>query len=261
MPIVLMLSLVLSCTLFSSVGFAQKNDTLLVDPSVLKTQYLKPGTSRYLVYFKMKPDAPRSYLQIWNRTISRSTYNGNEVFTINQVWEDKDSIVHTALSHSDARTFQTLYHQSWWAKRGEAVYDFDKQTASVNTYSLSDADTALQMKTLWQSFKSAWGQYSLNWHADLEVFSLLPYREGVTFLIPFYESGYDQPRPIPYTVTGKADLTGYNNQKIACWLLTHETKGNKEVFWVSQQTQEVLKLEQVLNGTRYRYKIKLGFSE
>jgi hypothetical protein len=37
-------------------------------------------------------------------------------------------------------------------------------------------------------------------------------------------------------------------------------KGNKEIFWISKRTKEVLKLEQEINSTMYRYKIKLGFS-
>jgi hypothetical protein len=44
-----------------------------------------------------------------------------------------------------------------------------------------------------------------------------------------------------------------------CWLLSHEGTNNKEVFWISKKTNEVLKLEQEFGG-RYRYKIKLGFS-
>jgi hypothetical protein len=42
--------------------------------------------------------------------------------------------------------------------------------------------------------------------------------------------------------------------------LVHEEKGNKEVYWISKKTKEVLKLEQEINGRFYRYKIKLGFS-
>jgi hypothetical protein len=60
-------------------------------------------------------------------------------------------------------------------------------------------------------------------------------------------------------VEGSGTLPGYNNQIIDCWLLTHGSGNNKETFWVSKQTKEVLKLEQEFNG-RYRYKIKLGYS-
>ena len=59
---------------------------------------------------------------------------------------------------------------------------------------------------------------------------------------------------------GSGELVGYNDQKIDCWLMSHEERGNKEIFWISKKTREVLKLEQEINGSLYRYKIKLGFS-
>jgi hypothetical protein len=103
-------------------------------------------------------------------------------------------------------------------------------------------------------------QYTLNWHLDLEVFPVLPYKEGVTFLIPFYDPGFPAPKNQAYTVEGSAELEGYNNQKIDCWLLTHEVRGQKATFWISKKTKEVLKLEEQIGNGRWRYKIKLGFS-
>lgn len=101
----------------------------------------------------------------------------------------------------------------------------------------------------------------LNWHLDLETFPTLPYKTGLTFVIPFYDPGTASGfQKVAYTVTGSAELIGYNDQKIDCWLLVHESKGNKEVFWISKKTNEVLKLEQEVGGRMYRYKIKLGFS-
>ncbi len=43
-------------------------------------------------------------------------------------------------------------------------------------------------------------------------------------------------------------------------MINHEKKDNKEVFWISKKTSEVLKLEQEISGRLYQYKIKLGFS-
>ncbi len=95
----------------------------------------------------------------------------------------------------------------------------------------------------------------------MEVFPLLPFKEGVTFVIPFYDPGTGSSfQQVAYTVMGSSELVGYNDQKIDCWLLSHEERGNKEIFWISKKTREVLKLEQEINGSLYRYKIKLGFS-
>lgn len=78
--------------------------------------------------------------------------------------------------------------------------------------------------------------------------------------MPFYDPGSPAPRNVAYTVTGSAELEGNNNQKIECWLLIREASGNKEIFWISKKTKEVLKLEQEIGKEKWRYKIKLGIS-
>jgi hypothetical protein len=246
-------------------------DTIQIDASKVNPSVLKEGTHRYLVYFKMGKDSNRIMTQFWTRAIKRVDYNGVPAFEISQEWEDKDSIMHIVKSISDAKTMQPLYHKTWWkvqASRNstvktvnETIVDFTNKTVNYNNHLLSDADTAKQAKAIWQAYKSSINQYALNWHLDLETFPILPYKTGVTFMVPFYDPGTGSPhQKVAYTVVGSDQLTGFDNQKIDCWLLKHETKGNIETFWISKKTKEVLKLEQEMNGRLYRYKIKLGFS-
>ncbi|MFT3979833.1 MAG: hypothetical protein QM687_05140 [Ferruginibacter sp.] len=234
------------------------NDTIRIIAKTIKTAQLKPGISQFLVYFKMKKEAPHSRMQIWTRTVAPDTCNGKKVYRVTQVWEDKDSVFHTAKSIVDAITMQPYYHEIWWKQRGVEIYDFVNKTASLKGMQLGDADTAVRKVQAWSAFKKALDTYSLNWHLDLEVFSVLPYKKGVTFIIPYYEPGATPPEDVAYTVTGEALLTGYNNEKIGCWLLSHESSGNKELFWISKKTKEVLKMEQLVNDSIYRYKIKLA---
>jgi len=267
----LLLTITFICLISLSVT-AQKTDTLLITTKSINTGVLKEGTTRYLVYFKMGKDAPRTQTQFWTRTIKRTDYRGTAAIEINQEWEDKDSIMHIVKSISDAKTMLPLYHKTWWkvqASRNatvktvsETIVDFKNKTVEYNGNQLSDADTAKQTKAIWAGYKSSIDKYYLNWHLDLETFPLLPYKRGVTFLIPFYDPGTSSLyQKVAYTVTGSAELIGFNDQKIDCWLLVHESKANKEIFWISKKTKEVLKLEQEINGKMYRYKIKLGFSE
>lgn len=243
------------------VSFSQTNDTIRVDASKVNTSVLIPGTHRYLVYFKMSKNATRIMTQFWTRTIGKTEENGKQVIVIQQEWEDKDTIVHTTTSVCDALTMQPLRHKSWWKGRGAAEVNFTTNEFIYNGQSVTAADTAKNLKSLYTAFQSAQDRYSLNWHLDLEVFPILPYRKGVTFLIPFYDPGISTPlKEVAYTVTGSAVLTGYDQRKVDCWLLTHETKGNKEVFWISKKTKEVLKLEQEFGKESARYKIKLPFS-
>lgn len=266
------LILYFSSYLFSSQNiYSQKSDTILINEKALNTSVLKEGTQRYIVYFKRSKDAPRTETQFWTRTIKKSEYNGKKVIEVTQEWEDKDSVMHTVKSISDISTMQPLYHKTWWQVKfsrltttktvTETVTDFVNKKVWLNGNLLSDADTSGQAKLVWEAYQSSVDKYYLNWHLDLETFPLLPYRKGVTFIIPFYDPGtFSKFQTVAYTVTGTAQLTGYDNTKIDCWLLEHNSKGNKEVFWVSKKTKEVLLLEQELNGTMYRYKIKLGFS-
>lgn len=254
----------------SFLSTAQNLDTLQITPEHINTKVQKEGTSRYLVYFKMGKTATRTQTQFWTRKIARIDYQGKPAIEITQEWEDKDSIMHTVKSISDAKTMQPLYHKTWWKVQRRAAttktvslttVDFLARTVEHNDKLLSDADTTKQARAIWEGYKSSINKYYLNWHLDLEIFPLLPYSQGVTLIIPFYDPGTASNfQKVAYTVTGSAQISGYDNQKIDCWLLVHEEKGNKEVFWISKKTKEVLKLEQEINGSFYRYKIKLGFS-
>lgn len=238
---------------------AQKADTLYIKPEHINTKVLITGTHRWLVYFKMGADSPRVLFNIWSRTIDKIKHNGKEALQVTQVWEDKDSIFHTTQSVSDAKDFRPLFHQSWWKQRGSTKFDFQTGEAWVNEKKVKAGDTASRTKRIRQAFDTALTQFTLNWHLDLEVFPLLPYRNNITFMINYYDPGSIQPKWVPYTVKGSGKLSGFDGQEVDCWLLEHQEPNNKEVFWISKKTKEVLKLEQQF-GNRYRFKIKLPFS-
>ena len=241
-------------------GFAQKTDTVKISASNVNTEVLKPGVNRYLVYFKNGRDSSRTNYQFWTREVGYIDYNSQKAISVKQEWEDQSGLIHKVYSVSDRKTFRPLYHEIWWKNRGSASFNFPEQKAMFRDKPLSDTDTTKIGKLIYGGFKQALSQdYLLNWHTDLEVFPILPYKANTTFLIDFYDPGTaSAPQTVAYTVTGSGELEGYNNQKIDCWLLSHTSPGNHEVFWVSKKTREVLKLEQEFNG-RYRYKIKLGF--
>jgi hypothetical protein len=240
-------------------GFSQKMDTVVIDPSKVNTKVLKPGVHRWLVYFKNGEDSSRTNFNLWTRSIDFITFKGRDAISVTQEWEDNTSITHKVYSVCDRKTFAPLYQDSWWKNRGSNVFDFVEKTGSLRDTLLSDADTVRMKKNMYAAFKQALNQYVLNWHLDLETFPLLPYKNNTTFLINFYEAGSVPPKQQAYTVTGSGTLTGLNNEPIDCWLLTHTSPNNKEVFWVSKKSKEVLKLEQQI-GSRFRYKVKLGFA-
>jgi len=255
-PITLVLLAVL---LPFTAALSQQKDTVYIQPNQVNTKVLIQGTHRWLVYFKMGADSPRTMFNIWSRHIERKKYEGRDAIEITQVWEDKDSIMHTTRSVSDAKDFRSLFHQSWWRQRGSVSFNFLTGEAMMNDKKITAADTVARIKSIRRGFDTAVQQYTLNWHLDLEVFPLLPYQHNRTFMINFYDPGYAQPKWVAYTVTGSGKLPGLDQQLVDCWLLEHNDNNNKEVFWISKKTKEVLKLEQQF-GKMFRYKIKLPFS-
>ncbi|MBC7935370.1 MAG: hypothetical protein H7Y86_08470 [Rhizobacter sp.] len=244
-------------------GFSQHNDSITINASNISINALRSGTSRYLVYYKMGEGSSRKLYELWSRTISFVTYNGKAAIKVAQEWESNDTIFHTASSILDKKTFSTLYHQSWWKRNGRTVnssFDFTTKEALKNGSTLKDQKDSASVGQ-WHAFERANTQYFLNWHLDLETFPLFPFKDAAVFKVNFYDPGFGEPRFVAYTVIGSAMLTGFDDQKIDCWLLVHGSlPKNREVFWVSKKTREVLKLEQEFNGN-FRYKLKLGFNE
>lgn len=252
-----LLIMILSTSVLASVN--AQMDTIRINGRNIKVNQLPEGISVYLVYVKMDSAAPKTHVEFWSRTVKKVNYRGTPAFEVLQSWEDKDSIIHTSESVNDAVSFQPLFHRKWWKKKGEQVFDPLDNKLLIDNVNISDTTTSPDKKAIWESFNKAAGTYYLNWNLDLEVLSVLPYRKNVTFLIPFYEYGYEEPKELAYTVTGEDYLPVYHDKKISCWILEHHEKGNDEKFWVSKNTNEVLQLEQIINKKIYRYKVKLPF--
>jgi len=242
--------------------YGQKVDTVIIDGSKINTKVLIPGMHRWLVYFRNGKDSSRKTYALWSREIAHTRFRGKDAITVTQEWEDNDSVLHKTYSVNDEKTFSPLYQESWWRGRGTTVTDFIEKKVSVNGAVLNDSDTSSRTKRILLAFNQALNQFVLNWHLDLEVFPLLPFKENRAFVINFYDPALPfNPSKETYTVIGSDKLKGYDNSEINCWLLYNSPDpGRKETFWISKKTGEVLKLEQEFGG-RYRYKIKLGFSK
>jgi hypothetical protein len=181
---------------------AQKKDTILINASKVNTKVLKPGTHRYLVYFKNGKDSSRKNYQMWNRIIDFVNYQGKDAISITQEWEDNDTVIHKAYSVCDRKSFEPLFQESWWRKRGTTKFDFINRQAFFLDTALTASDTTRLKKNMYSAFQQALEQHVFNWHLDLEVFPLLPYKNGTTFLINFYDPGFPAPKLQAYTVDG-----------------------------------------------------------
>lgn len=240
---------------------AQTADTVRIGPGQL--QRLKPGRMTYLVYNRKTLDGPAERLMLVNITVEAQRYENQPAFAIRQRWDLNGVTVHTANTVCAARDFATLRHDTYWQRIGYATtFDFGARKISYQS-GVPDSVQRVYQRDFDQSFN----QYNLNWHSDLIIFSLLPYKDKRTFKINFYDPGFGPSQETLYTVVGTEALTGAGGVPVPCWILEHKsvqpgTGGtNTQRFWVAKKTREVLREEDAfLSGHRYKLKTEASQS-
>ncbi len=237
---------------------APKGDTLHVGPSDLNIKDLQTGDYSYVIIRQKSKDGPAAGMILVKMNVERKTYHDKPAIVVRQQW-DRDSIVHKAYTVFDARDFSTLYHDTYWKFYGYAtIFDFETRQFTSRT---EDRPIPDSIKTRCEKeFAGSFGKYNLNWHDDLIIYSMLPYKENRTFVINYYDPGTGQlPEEVPYTVTKSDLLVNRGGEKVDCWVLEHTDENGTERFWIAKKTREVLKEEDEFKGG-YRYKLRIGIS-
>jgi hypothetical protein len=231
-------------------------DTLHVQASDLDINDLQTGDYSYLIVRRKAKDSPAMSMILAKMSVERIRYHGRQAIAVRQQW-DRDSVVHRAYTVFDAGTFSTILHDTYWRALGYSmVFDFDAKTFESRAVQRVITDSA--RKSCSDELAGSFGSYNLNWHDDLVIYSMLPYKEGRTFLINYYDPGFGKPVEVPYSVTGSDWLVGRGGDKVECWTLEHADENGVEKFWVSKKTREVLEEEDRGAKGEYRYKYKLG---
>jgi hypothetical protein len=246
---------------FLSVTFAaraQKGDTLWVKPTDLNIQGLQTGNYTYLIVRQKAKDSPAMSMILAKMSIQRDTYHNKAAIIVRQQW-DRDSIIHKAYTVFDARDFSTLLHDTYWRVLGYSlIFDFENRTVDSKDIIRSIPDSV--KKSCTEELAGSFGAYNLNWHDDLVIYSMLPYKENRTFMINYYDPGFGKPVEVGYKVMGSDVLTDRGGAVIDCWVLEHGDENGTEKFWISKKTREVLKEEDHGKSGGYRFKYKLGIS-
>jgi hypothetical protein len=242
--------------------FAQaKTDTLVVQSKNLDLKNIRTGNHTYVVYSKKTKQGPSERAVLVKINTEFKTHNNKPALAITQQW-DLDTVVHSAYTVLNVKDFSTLFHTTYWKRLGYAA-NFDFETKKVSfTGSVPDSVKLKSMKDFDESFN----KYNLNWHSDLVIFPLLPFKENRTFKINFYDPGFGGAEQVSYSVSGSDFLMNSSGEKIECWVLEHKVILTGDVagaqrFWISKKTKEVLKEEDELGKRGFRYKLKLGVSE
>jgi hypothetical protein len=239
--------------LAAAVSFAQ-GDTVTITAKDLLKQNLPVGDLGYVIFTRKTKDGPSENLTIVDMKVERTSYQNRPAVAITQRWESNGTIAHKAYTVLDWADFSTLLHDTYWKRLGYSQH-FDFITRKV---SFDGPIAGVDRDKIEKDFNDSFKNYNLNWHSDLLVFTLLPYKDGRTFKIEFFDPGFGPAEEATYTVTGSEMLQASSGKRVDCWVMTYtipDGSGSLK-FWISKKTREVLKEEDSFK-TGYRYKYKL----
>jgi hypothetical protein len=231
-------------------GFAQV-DTITINTKNLKLEKIKPKKNTYLVYIE-KPDGAMLDIAIWERTISFSKLNNENVIVIDQQWKNQEKAkARTIKSIVSRRDFQPIYQYSKNGKGDVEAYSF-LNNKIIGTDSIQNNTK--------KGFQINNTSKTLNWELDLETYQMLPYKLNTAFKINFYHPGSKNMKPdfYIYNVIGEEKIKLLNQNYIDCWLLNiqHNVKSSA-TYWIDKSTGETIKMLEVF-GSIKRYKIQIS---
>jgi hypothetical protein len=257
MKSILIFSLLLSLTVSS---IAKTIDTIHIKPADLDLKALQTGKYNYIIFNKQTKESPAQRITLVKINVEPQLYHNKSAFIVTQEW-DRDTIWHAAYTVFDAKDFSTILHDTYWKSLGYSIkFDFENKTVDFKNHSKEAPDSI--KSGIIKDFNQSFEKYNLNWHADLLIYQLLPYKDKRTFVINYYDPGFGKAEDVMYTVTGSDFITDHDGKKIDCWVLNYTDAVDLKVyerFWIAKKTKEVLK-EEDFSGRGYRYKIKLGIS-
>lgn len=237
---------------------AQQKDTVTISAANLRFDNIKYGKSSYLVYNKRTKEGPAQGIYVVNIRVAPIVYKQQPAIEITQQWDGRDTIIHRAYTVLSKKDFSTRLHQtSWKALAYSTIFDFDNHRVSFDGI-IGDSAKHKIVSDFDESFSS----YNLNWHADLFIFTRLPYHTNRCFRVNFFDPGSGRPSEEIYSVIGSDILLTTAGKKVSCWVMKREGKpaGNYQKFWIDKKSKLVLKEEDLFNN-RYRFKLKLEISE
>ncbi|HLK27985.1 MAG TPA: hypothetical protein VKT28_05350 [Puia sp.] len=244
--------------LLSSNIFSQTRDTINVTAKDLNMSFVPSGHISYLVFNRKPKDHAAEKLVKVNINVRKDIYQNKNSFIVDQIWE-ADTIVHSAHTVLNADDASTLLHTSFWKRLGySATYDFINRKIS---YDKTLPDSVVQKNE--SDFKRSFADFRLNWHSDLIVFTMLPYKAGRSFRMPFYDPGFGEPATEIYSVIGNEVLTEHDGKPTDCWILNLDftsQPGAYQRFWIAKSNQQIVKEEDYYMGG-YRYKLLFALKE
>lgn len=236
----------------------EKVEVVTAENGKLEMSYLKEGKRDYLVYFTDSTRQKRTNGDLWRRSIEKKKLDGKDVYEFKWDALFNGKVYMETLHISDGKTFAPIFHQVKVNAIGDERIDAG---AGVYAYEykpgkLVPSDTVQGNKALERGVKEL-KLPVISWEQDLETFPLLPIREvGQKFDVSFFDTNEKEAQFHRYEVVALEDLSIGSDVKVKCWVLENRegSNGHYARFWLTQQSREVLKMEEYSQG-RYRYKV------
>jgi hypothetical protein len=237
-----------------SISMRGLSDTIIINGSELLSTQIPLGKTNYLIYAKKDQKSPIRDLTFIEMNVSKHLVNGKSQIKIVQKWYEKDTVSHFAETTLLESNLSTMAHETWWKRTGQNMkFDFETKSATITGTNAEAKNVSFQENFL----KSLNSPNFINWHCDLHLFGLLPFKEGAIFKSKLFDPGFSLPRYEVYNVIKSEKLDG-----VDCWVLNYNLSNNMgyQKFWISKKDRIVIKEEDNFRGA-FRYKLKTLVSE
>ena len=229
------------------------NDTIKINHSDLISKEIVLGKSTYIMYGKNDKNSNGLNLTLVEINVEKHTFQNNSGYKITQKWSEKDTSIHTSECILSQKDLKSLYHKSWWKRSGQTIeINFLNKESKI-----TGGEESFNKKSHEGLLIALTENTFLNWHCDLVLFGLLPFKEEALFQINLYNPGFGIPSDQFYKVIGSEKVEG-----VDCWVLNFELPKNMgyQRFWISKSHRIIIKEEDIFNGN-HRYKLKTATVE
>lgn len=220
---------------------------LTVGTPLQRFDRVSPGVRRYLRYTVQ--EGRRETVDIWERKVSLEDVGGRAVVRVDQRWDRvvSPASVRSQTSIFEAGSFRPLAHTSRVERDGTSV---------LSAYRFED-DRIVGDDQIADNSKSGFVQVTteptFNFETDLELFQALPWRQGYSVSLMFYDPGLTAPTRYVFRTVGSAVIAGTEGSPVDCWIVTadYNTGVVVKTFWIAKVSQLVVHEEAERDGVVY----------
>ncbi len=216
---------------------AQQADTLHVGTLFKDFDKLNYQSYEYEVYSER--EGQKSLSVLMRSTTTKEKIDGRKYIAIRHTWSSPNfnGNFYALVEPKTLRPIIQIRNR----EQGKEAYRFsDQQIVGLDT-AANNLAADYQLELPFPVF---------NFEIDLETFSILPFEENKTFLLPFFHAG-SKSQPAFYVIKveklEKLDISGKG--AVPCWVLFMDYGGMQPTrFWYTKKDRQFVKMEATYKG-------------